>query len=178
MPTGVYKRTEETKRKMSLAHKGIKNPNALKNLGIFSQKGTKRNVKTRKKMSEAHKGEKNHSWKDGRTLNLKKYREKINREWVNKNRDRKNFHTRKRRCFKKQVEGSYTFGEWELLKKQYGYTCPCCGKSEPEIQLTEDHIIPLSRGGSNYLENIQPLCRSCNAKKHTKIIKYDFITKT
>jgi hypothetical protein len=67
----------------------------------------------------------------------------------------------------------HTFGEWELLKKQYNYTCPCCGKGEPEIKLTEDHIIPLIKGGSNLIENIQPLCLKCNMKKYTKIIKYE-----
>jgi 5-methylcytosine-specific restriction endonuclease McrA len=63
--------------------------------------------------------------------------------------------------------------KWELLKKQYGYTCPMCGKKEPKIKLTEDHIIPLSKGGSDYIENIQPLCVSCNTKKYTKIIKFN-----
>lgn len=72
----------------------------------------------------------------------------------------------------KNAEGAHTVGEWELLKKQYGATCPCCKKSEPEIKLTEDHIIPLSKGGSNYIENIQPLCIRCNTHKFTKIIKY------
>ena len=79
----------------------------------------------------------------------------------------------RRRTLKRSAEGTHTFGEWELLKKQYGYICPCCGKLEPEIVLTEDHIIPLAKGGSDFIENIQPLCRSCNCKKHTKIIKYD-----
>jgi 5-methylcytosine-specific restriction endonuclease McrA len=83
-------------------------------------------------------------------------------------------HTRKRRSLKLNVVGSYTQGEWELLKKQYGFTCPCCKKSEPEIKLTLDHIIPLSKGGSEYIENIQPLCLSCNCRKSNKIIpKYD-----
>ena len=68
--------------------------------------------------------------------------------------------------------GSHTFGEWELLKKQFGYRCPVCLRIEPEIKLTEDHIIPVSRGGSNYIENIQPLCLDCNKRKFTKIIKY------
>ena len=66
--------------------------------------------------------------------------------------------------------GSHTFGEWQLLKKQHGYRCPYCGKKEPEIKLTQDHIIPLSKGGSDFIENIQPLCRSCNCKKYNKII--------
>lgn len=74
----------------------------------------------------------------------------------------------------KQNGGSHTFGEWESLKAQYNWTCPSCGKVEPNIRLTEDHITPLSKGGSNNIENIQPLCRSCNAKKHTKIIKFDY----
>jgi 5-methylcytosine-specific restriction endonuclease McrA len=64
----------------------------------------------------------------------------------------------------------HTYQEWETLKAQYNWTCPWCGKSEPKIKLTEDHIIPLSRGGSNNIENIQPLCKSCNCKKSTKII--------
>lgn len=65
--------------------------------------------------------------------------------------------------------GFHTQGEWETLKSQYNWTCPCCRKQN---ELVKDHIIPLAKGGSNNIENIQPLCRSCNAKKHTKIIKY------
>jgi len=73
---------------------------------------------------------------------------------------------------RKDEKMSDTFGEWDLLKKQYGYTCPCCNKSEPDIKLTLDHIIPLSKGGTNNIENIQPLCMDCNLRKHTKTIRY------
>jgi len=115
------------------------------------QKGHKSFVDTR--------AEKNGNWKDGRTKN-KKYI-----SWLKNKRG-----TLKKLQNKKG--SSHTFGEWELTKKQYGNMCPACKKPEPEIILTEDHIIPLSKGGSDNIENIQPLCKSCNSKKHDKIIKY------
>ena len=111
------------------------------------QKGEAVGYHWSKKARDKRKGEKNPNWKGGNLLPSR--------------------HKRKR-----DAEGSHTLGEWELMKKQYGFTCPSCGKKEPEIKLTEDHIIPLDRGGSDYIENIQPLCRSCNSKKHTEIKKY------
>lgn len=78
-------------------------------------------------------------------------------------------HSALRRKRIREAKGSHTIGEWELLKIQYGQICPCCKQQK---QLTEDHIIPLSKGGSNFIENIQPLCLRCNTKKFTKIIKY------
>ena len=77
-----------------------------------------------------------------------------------------------REARKRQNGGSFTLGEWETLKAQYNWTCPACGRSEPDIKLSVDHIIPVSGGGSNNIENIQPLCISCNSKKKTKIITY------
>lgn len=85
---------------------------------------------------------------------------------------RKLWNNNKRRIMKTGNGGSHTLEDWENLKAQYNWTCPCCKKSEPKIKLTEDHIVPLSQGGSDNIENIQPLCRSCNSKKHNKIIKY------
>ncbi len=59
----------------------------------------------------------------------------------------------------------HTTNEWNELKQKYDYTCPSCLKKEPLKKLTKDHIIPLIKGGENDINNIQPLCRSCNSRK-------------
>lgn len=70
------------------------------------------------------------------------------------------------------VPGRLMVEEWIELKRRYCYTCLACGRSEPEIKLTMDHVIPLSKGGPNTIDNIQPLCVSCNCIKHRKHIDY------
>lgn len=66
----------------------------------------------------------------------------------------------------KGAEGSHTLSEWDNLKKQFNNKCAICGEEKP---LTIDHIIPLSKGGTDYISNIQPLCRNCNSKKSNKL---------
>lgn len=47
------------------------------------------------------------------------------------------------------------------------YQCKACGQTQLETELNIDHIIPLARGGSNDISNLQTLCRTCNqSKKH------------
>lgn len=66
--------------------------------------------------------------------------------------------------------GSYTAAEWKALLKRYGNQCLCCGRTD--VRLTADHIIPVSQGGTSNIDNIQPLCASCNSRKHDKVIDY------
>lgn len=70
-----------------------------------------------------------------------------------------------RRALRMGNGGKFSAKEWEFLKNKYDYKCLCCGRKEPEIKLTIDHVIPLVRGGLHSIENIQPLCLSCNSKK-------------
>lgn len=51
-----------------------------------------------------------------------------------------------------------------------GYRCAICGKIFPNRQLLQvDHIKALNNGGLTVPENLQILCRSCNAKKSDKL---------
>jgi len=86
--------------------------------------------------------------------------------------ENKLMHNKKRRVRKLSAEGYHSLKEWQELKEKYNNMCLCCKKNEPEITLSEDHIVPLSKGGSDNIENIQPLCKSCNSIKHDKIIAY------
>jgi hypothetical protein len=50
----------------------------------------------------------------------------------------------------------------EKIAERDGRACARCGTNE---NLTVDHIIPWSRGGSDEAHNLQLLCGSCNSKK-------------
>ena len=63
--------------------------------------------------------------------------------------------------------GKINVEDWKNMLDECGGACLHCGSTQ---DITQDHIIPLSKGGQNVIENIQPLCRSCNSKKHDKII--------
>ena len=117
-------------------------------MGNKRRLGTKHSEETKKKIGESHSGEKAYQWKGG-----------INRSI-------------KRRMKIYNSEGSHTKTEWDAMKKKYNYMCLCCKQQEPFIKLCEDHIVPLAVGGSNFITNIQPLCKSCNSRKGIKTIFY------
>ena len=64
----------------------------------------------------------------------------------------------------------FTAVQWLALCNQYGNKCLCCGATDKP--LTVDHIIPTSEGGANTIDNIQPLCLSCNDKKFKQTTDY------
>jgi 5-methylcytosine-specific restriction endonuclease McrA len=68
--------------------------------------------------------------------------------------------------------GDFTVIEWVMLVALYGCRCLCCGKWGGANDLQIDHVVPLERGGSNSIENIQPLCEKCNKAKGRKTIDY------
>lgn len=57
----------------------------------------------------------------------------------------------------------------EEVFKLHGRRCLCCGATKT---LSMDHIIPVVSGGKDEVENLQPLCRTCNSTKNSKTIDY------
>ena len=110
--------------------------------------------------------------------NYEKNKEKIAqkaKKWREKNKEKSNFVKQQYKIRKRQAKGHFSFEEWEALKKKKDFTCMLCGKKEPEIKLEADHIVPLTKNGTNYISNIQPLCRSCNASKGNKMQDEDIV---
>lgn len=60
---------------------------------------------------------------------------------------------------------------WEWLCQYLDFRCQMCQEPKAFFDLEVDHIHPLSKGGTNTWDNIQPLCESCNLKKLDKIME-------
>jgi 5-methylcytosine-specific restriction endonuclease McrA len=66
------------------------------------------------------------------------------------------------RKFRRQVTNTFLFA-------RDGYRCQYCGRHRAQLRgrefLTRDHIIPMSRGGSNDWRNVVTACSPCNNRK-------------
>ena len=94
------------------------------------------------------------------------------RRWIARNRERYLANSRRSRARRRGAGGDFTAEQWVKMKERYQYTCLCCGKVEPEIRLTVDHVIPIVKDGRHAEENIQPLCGSCNKSKGIRTTDY------
>ena len=82
----------------------------------------------------------------------------------------------RRRGRKAKADGQFTHDDIILIYQKQNGKCFYCGEvlnSKFDI----DHKIPLSRGGSNWPENLCCACARCNRSKHTKTVE-EFISIT
>jgi len=89
-----------------------------------------------------------------------------NSRWKRANTDKT---TRSQRLATARAKGTHTDEQWNDLLESCGYHCCKCGIDAP---LVKDHIKPLYQGGSDSIDNIQPLCRKCNSAKGPEEVDY------
>ena len=160
-----------------------KNPNKVKEYSKrnYAKNGHKHKEANKKfKQGLAYKlGQKKYREINKASLNLRsriwqrdnKERVKENKNnWLKLNPNKPIEYVHARHSREQKAIGIFTAQEWERVQNQYGNICLWC-ESKPE-RLSADHVIPLSRGGTNLIENIQPLCAKCNSKKNTRILDF------
>jgi len=122
---------------------------------------------------DAHRWYQNHT--EEAKANAKRWRrnnpDKANacvKRWRDNNPEKVKLLWKFRNYRKHNAEGRFTLEEWNAKLEEYNYRCAYCGCELNSDTITIDHQIPLFRGGTNYIDNLVPACRSCNSKKHTK----------
>lgn len=109
-------------------------------------------------------------WDEERKRKFNEYR---NKWWKSLPQERRRMLTKNKHVKREyRTKQKLDYREWENLKLYYGNRCLCCLRAEPEIRLTVDHIVPISRGGKHEIANLQPLCLPCNISKFTKTIDF------
>jgi hypothetical protein len=72
----------------------------------------------------------------------------------------------KRRVLKGR-SATLTMAEWQHILDLYKHCCAYCGRSD--AILTQDHYVPLCKGGHHSAENVVPACKSCNSRKRDRL---------
>lgn len=58
---------------------------------------------------------------------------------------------------------------FEVFKRD-GFTCQYCGSHPPQSIMHVDHVMPVSKGGSNHIDNLITACQSCNLGKSNVLL--------
>jgi 5-methylcytosine-specific restriction endonuclease McrA len=95
---------------------------------------------------------------------MRRYKRKHYRE----NREAYRVYVRNRRARLAEVDGSHSVEDIETMYHQQNGLCHYCGASI-EDGYHVDHVIPLSRGGSNSPDNLVLACPHCNLSKNDRL---------
>lgn len=73
------------------------------------------------------------------------------------------------RARKKNAPGIFRYIEWLEKCEFHGWKCFYCAATLNKKTVTMDHRKPISKGGSNWLANLVPACKSCNSRKQANL---------
>ena len=87
------------------------------------------------------------------------------RLWREANPEKKRSHVRNRRARKREAEGFHTDADIREIWDRQSGLCNYCQSDLTEVGHHVDHIIAVTKGGSNWPSNLQCLCPDCNRRK-------------
>ena len=87
--------------------------------------------------------------------------------WVRANRKRARLNVNRYHAKRRAVSGNFTIAEWNLLLVIFAFRCAYCWQKG--LKLGIDHVVPVSKGGTSFIENVLPSCLSCNSRKGNKL---------
>lgn len=91
----------------------------------------------------------------------------IRDRWTAKNKFAKSIMNKNWNAKKLGAVGSFSVEEYKNKLAKYDNKCGYCMSAEP---YTVDHIVPISKGGTNYITNIIPACLRCNGQKRDYLL--------
>lgn len=94
----------------------------------------------------------------------------LQKDWQRRNREYTRQSCANRYALRKGAEGSHTHDEWVQLCQRHGGKCAYCGC---DGKLTRDHVVSLTMGGTDYIDNILPACTPCNSSKGNRVTLAD-----
>lgn len=74
----------------------------------------------------------------------------------------------RRRARQHALPATLTVSEWQAILAAHQHRCAYCGRDD--VALTQDHVVPVSRGGGTTADNIVPACKPCNSRKGVRSV--------
>jgi len=97
------------------------------------------------------------------------------RQWRKENKDKVNYYNQKRRNLKANLISEFTYEDWEECLKFFNHKDAYTGEKMKRV--SQDHIIPISKGGGYLKNNIVPCEGSVNSSKSNKELMKWYIKK-
>lgn len=124
------------------------------------------------KLFVVHDWESNNPWAFGAPERKMKAAKAAKVKWGGEDLCKVNRTNRSERLTAAREKGRHTKAEWEEMVAFFDNTCVRCEGASQLIGVVKDHITPIYQGGSDGLDNIQPLCAKCNSSKGPEAIDF------
>lgn len=91
------------------------------------------------------------------------------RRWRDAHPETSRLRVRHKRARRRASPGTHSLSQWLARVETFGWKCWRCHITLTSATLAADHVIPISRGGTNWASNLRPICKTCNSSKGAKL---------